>query len=53
MKEALAAIQRAYDISDNMSVSGGAIEAMAALRKALRDAAKAVQAEITEEDDGK
>ena len=31
-------IQKAYDISNTMSVSGGAVEQMAALRQALRDA---------------
>lgn len=35
-------IQRAYDITDRMSVSGGAVEQMAALRQALRDAYKAL-----------
>lgn len=34
-------IQKAYDISDRMAVSGGAVEQMAALRQALRDAYKA------------
>ena len=31
-------IKQAYDITDRMSVSGGAVEQMAALRQALRDA---------------
>lgn len=42
-------IQRAYDITDRMSVSGGAVEQMAALRQALRDAYRALQTEPTEE----
>lgn len=48
------AIQRAYDITDRMQVSGGAIEQMAALRAALREAyAAAKTVETAEEDDGK
>lgn len=48
------AIQRAYDITDRMQVSGGAIEQMAALRAALREAyAIARQTDSNEEDDGK
>lgn len=48
------AIQRAYDITDRMQVSGGAIEQMAALRAALREAYAAAKAiETAEEDDGK
>lgn len=34
-------IKKAYDVTDHMSVSGGAIEQMAALRQALRDAYRA------------
>lgn len=50
----LDAIQKAYDITDRMAVSGGAVEQMAALRAALREAyAIARQSESTEEDDGK
>lgn len=33
-------IKQAYDITDRMSVSGGAVEQMAALRHALREAYK-------------
>jgi hypothetical protein len=47
------AIQRAYDITDRMQVSGGAIEQMAALRAALREAYAAAKTETAEEDDGK
>jgi hypothetical protein len=51
------AIQRAYDITDRMQVSGGAIEQMAALRAALREAyaaaRKAQDEQSHEEDDGK
>lgn len=54
MKEILNAIQTAYDITDTMSVSGGAIEQMAALRKALRDAYAAAKSDAAKlEDDGK
>ena len=42
-------IQRAYDITDRMSVSGGAVEQMAALRQALRDAYRAMQTEPTDQ----
>ena len=38
LNEAMAALQRAYDMTDRMAVSGGAIEQMADLRSALRDA---------------
>ena len=47
------AIKQAYDISDRMSVSGGAIEQMAALRQALRNAYAAAAKDHNEEDDGK
>lgn len=54
MQEAMKAIERAYNITDTMSVSGGAVEQMAALRKALREAYAAVRnVENTEGDDGK
>lgn len=50
-------IQRAYDITDRMQVMGGAVEQLAALRAALREAyaeARKAQDEQThEEDDGK
>ena len=47
-------IQRAYDITDNMSVRGGAVEQMAELRQVLREAyAAARHTETSEEDDGK
>lgn len=49
----LDAIQKAYDITDRMAVSGGAIEQMAALRAALREAYAAARQAETEEDDGK
>lgn len=50
----LDAIQKAYDITDRMAVSGGAVEQMAALRAALREAyAAAKTVETAEEDDGK
>ena len=35
------AIQQAYNITDRMQISGAAVEQMAALRQALRDAYKA------------
>jgi hypothetical protein len=38
MNKVLDAIQKAYDITDRMSVSGMAIEQMASLRQALREA---------------
>lgn len=44
------AIQAAYDITDTMSVSGGAIEQMAALRKALREAYAALKQEESGQD---
>lgn len=50
---ALEAIQRAYDITDRMTVSGGAIEQMATLRAALREAYAACRKEQSEGDDGK
>ena len=50
---ALEAIQQAYRITDNMPVAGGAIEQMAALRAALRDAYAACKKEQEEGDDGK
>lgn len=36
-------IRNAYDITDRMSVTGGAVEQMAALRQALREAYKAAK----------
>ena len=39
------AIQRAYDITDRMQVSGAAVEQMAALRAALREAYAAAKRE--------
>lgn len=39
---ALEAIQRAYNLTEGFTVSGGAVEQMAALRAAIREAAKIV-----------
>ena len=47
------AIEKAYKISDSISVCGIAIEQMASLRAALREAYAAAKQDQSEEDDGK
>ena len=47
------AIQQAYNITDRMQVSGAAVEQMAALRAALREAYAAAKSQTEEEEDGR
>ena len=49
---ALEAIKQAYDITDHMTVSGGAIEQVAALRAYLREANKALTVEQPDNTEG-
>lgn len=53
MEKVLEKLQHAYNITDEMTVKGGAVEQLALLRQALREAYAAAKESDSGEDDGK